>query len=333
MLDERKAQVLRAVVEEYIQTAQPVGSGHVVRARGIDVSSATVRNDMAVLEQEGFLHQPHTSAGRIPTDKGYRYFVDQFAEGRRLDRMSAEQVRAFFDARHDELERMLFDTSRLLSDLTHYAAVVVGPPHEQAEIRSAQLVALNDRMALFVLVLSNGQVEKRTVTFDRELTVGVLEAASSHLQSQLVGRVTTNLGPVPPSGDRAVDPVVQACLAAFGSPTEADGEPVYVGGTARMAAEFDAVETVRQVLDILEHQLVVVGLLRDVMDRGLNVAIGSETGMAPLAECSVVVAPYEVDGERAGSIGVLGPTRMNYPQALAAVALVSRRLSHRLTEG
>src|SRR6478609_116473 len=127
MLDERKTAILRAVVEEYITTAQPVGSGHVAAAPAVRVSPATVRNEMAVLEQEGYLAQPHTSAGRVPTDKGYRFFVDHLAEPGRLDAARSQQVRSFFDSAHGALERMLEDTSRLLSRLTNQVAVVIGP--------------------------------------------------------------------------------------------------------------------------------------------------------------------------------------------------------------
>ena len=149
MLDERKASILRAVVEEYIQTAQPVGSGHVADAPGVEVSSATVRNEMAALETDGYLAQPHTSAGRIPTEKGYRYFVDALSRPT-LDRSSAQQVRAFFDQAHGELEQMLADTTRLLTGLTDYAAVVVGPAHEAGAVRSVQLVSLAPTVVLFV---------------------------------------------------------------------------------------------------------------------------------------------------------------------------------------
>ncbi len=142
MLDDRKASILRAVVEEYIHTAQPIGSGHVAAAPGVTVSSATVRNDMAALETDGYLAQPHTSAGRIPTAAGYRYYVDHLAGPASLDRSSAQQVRSFFDRTHGELERMLADTSRLLSGLTGTAAVITGPPQQTAVVRSVQLVGL-----------------------------------------------------------------------------------------------------------------------------------------------------------------------------------------------
>ena len=332
MLDERKAAILRAVVEEYIETAQPVGSGSV--APQVKASSATVRNDMVLLEQEGYLRQPHTSAGRIPTDKGYRFFVDTIANPARLASGEIQQVRSFFDAAHGELEHLLHDTSRLLSDLTHYAAVVIGPDHETATIRSVQLVGLAPRVALLVVVLSTGAIEKHTVDLAEETGDERLAAATAHLSAHLLGQPAGRLpDSLAGTGDTSTDSVCDAALAVLRRGEDGEGGPVFVGGAARMAGAFDAVETVREVLSILEQQYVVVTVLRDVLDRGLQVAIGSETGLVPLAECSLVVAPYEVEGETAGSIGVLGPTRMNYPQALAAVAVVSRRLGRHLTEG
>ena len=161
-MDERKEAILRAVVQEYIETAQPVGSGHVSSAPGVDVSSATVRNEMALLEQEGYLRQPHTSAGRVPTEKGYRFFVDDLdVAGLRV--ANAEQVRAFFRHAHGELEDMLSETSRLLSNLTNCAGVVIGPTTEDATVRSVQLVGLGGSSALLVVVLSSGTIEKHTV--------------------------------------------------------------------------------------------------------------------------------------------------------------------------
>lgn len=331
MLDERKAAILRAVVEEYIETALPVGSGHVARAPGVDVSSATVRNEMAMLESDGYLRQPHTSAGRVPTEKGYRFFVDHLSRPR-LVGPSAEEVREFFARAHGEVEQMLSETSRLLSDLTHLTSVVVAPSPGEATIRSLQFVSLSSTAGLVVAVLSDGTVEKYTVEVE-EAGPERVAAASAHLAAHLVGANRELPPPVPATGDRVTDDLVRRAVTALTDRTSTDPEHVYVGGTSRMAQAFDAIETVREVLGILEQQYVVVSLLRDVIDRGLHVAIGTETGMAPLSECALVVAPYDVEGERAGTIGVLGPTRMNYPQALAAVAVVSHRLSDRLTEG
>ncbi len=333
MLDERKAAILRAVVEEYIETAQPVGSSHVVNAASVAVSSATVRNEMAVLEREGYLVQPHTSAGRIPTDKGYRFFVDHLAKPGALPPAQRQLVRTFFNTAHGELEQMLHDTSRLLSILTDYAAVVaVGPARESATVRSAQLVGLSDRVALLVVVLSSGAVEKRTLELSHVDDVR-LAAATTHLCTHLVGGSLTALGSLPPTGDALTDAIVDAALSSLAAGHDPEPEHVFVGGASRMAAAFDAVETVRQVLTTLEQQYVVVTLLRDVIDRGLTVAIGTETGLEQLAECALVVAPYEVEGASSGTIGVVGPPRMKYSQALAAVTVVSNRLGRRLSEG
>lgn len=331
MLEERKAAILRAVVEQYIETAQPVGSARV--AEGVGVSSATVRNEMVHLEQQGYLAQPHTSAGRVPTDKGYRFFVDSMTAPATLDPSGALQIKEFFNRSHDQLERMLRDTSALLSDLTGAAAVVVGPSAESARVRSIQFVGLSGRVVLLLVVLSNGAVEKHTLELDDEVGDAVLAAASAHLTSAWIGRSIEAEPPLPATGDPSVDAVVRTGVDAVLRLAPDEPDEVYVGGTARMVSAFDAVEKVREIIGVLEQQFVVVSLIRDVLDRGLSVAIGHETGVAPLAECSLVVAPYEVDGEPAGTIGVLGPTRMNYPQALAAVAVVSSRLGHRLTEG
>ncbi|HMC51903.1 MAG TPA: heat-inducible transcriptional repressor HrcA [Acidimicrobiales bacterium] len=341
-LDDRKAAILRAVVTEYVETAQPVGSQRVAQAPDVGVSSATVRNDMSALEREGYLVQPHTSAGRIPTDKGYRFFVDSLAAPGRLDPSQRHRVSQFFTRAHGELEQMLEDTSKLLSTLTDYAAVVVGPSHEAGRIRSVQLVGLTDRLALLVVVLSDGAVEKRSIEVGEDTGEARLAAATAHLTAHLVGRPLQDVGPSahgpvapPATGDARTDVVVGdavSALATLGGDRNEEAEQVYVRGASRMADAFDAVQTVRSVLSILEQQYVVVTLLRDVLDRGLSVAIGAELGVATLAECSVVVAPFDTEGEPAGTIGVLGPTRMNYPQALTAVAVVSQRLGRHLRE-
>ena len=335
MLDARKAAILRAVVEEYIETAQPVGSATVARLPGLAVSSATVRNEMGLLEREGYLVQPHTSAGRVPTDKGYRFFVDCLTPPGALGAAQSQQVRDFFARAHGELEQVLHDTSRLLANVTDYAAVVTAPAHEVATILSVQLLGRGGGAVLMVAVLSDASVERRFFDVPATVTDGQLVTAGSHLSRVLVGAPMGLDVAIPATGDPTVDDVCRIALAhlQLGHGSEREPESVFVGGAARMAAAFDAIGTIRQVLTILEQQFVLVGLLQDVLSRGLSVAIGTEHGVVPLAGCSVVVAPYRVEGELVGSVGVLGPTRMHYDQALAAVAVVSQRLGRALTEG
>lgn len=330
MLDDRKSAILSAVVQEYIATAQPVGSNHIADAPMITVSSATVRNEMAVLEQEGYLVQPHTSAGRIPTDKGYRYFVDHLTSPGTLDRATTKQVGEFFSAAHGRLEELLHQTSNLLAMLTHNAALVVGPRSEAVAVRRVQVVSLSPTLATAVAVFANGKVENTTI----ELLPGDddvrLSAAGVHLSAALDGAVLGAVNFVAPTGDASIDGICDRALHALRAINT--GDQVFTGGASAVANAFDAVDVVRSVLETLEQQFVLVSLVSDIVNRGMSVAIGVEHGVEPLSACSVVVAPVVVDGEHIGSIGVLGPTRMNYPLALATVDVVSERLAQRIEE-
>jgi heat-inducible transcriptional repressor len=276
------------------------------------------------------LVQPHTSAGRIPTEKAYRYFVDALGQGT-LNRPDRRQVTNFFRHIQGEIEHVMRDTASLLSGLTDYAAVVVDNSTEAATVRSLQVVELAPRIVVAVTVLSNGAVEKQTIELDNDIQAGDVEDARQLVAAALMDRVPSSPAELALSGKTSVDVVAGAVMEAVVVSVEPDR--VYVDGASNVAGAFDAVDSVKRVLTILEQQLVVVSVLTDVLDRGLNVAIGSETGLDRLEDCSVVVAPYEIEGEHAGSIAVLGPTRMHYPQAMAAVAAVSRQLGKRLSEG
>jgi heat-inducible transcriptional repressor len=331
VLDERKSAILRAIVQEYIATGQPVGSSHVAGGHDLKVSPATVRNEMAVLEQEGYVTQPHTSAGRIPTDKGYRFFVDHMTQPGRLEPAVSQQVGAFFDHAHGRLEALLHQTTNLLAQITHHAGVIVGPRAERATVRSVQVVGLSSHHAMVVVVLSSGSVETRQIELVHEMSELRLSAASSHLAASMVGRTLDGRVELQSTGDLELDTTCATAVAAIAE--SASEQPVFVGGQASMARAFDAVDTVREVLLTLEQQYVVVSLVRDIMSSGLSVAIGAEHGVEPLAACSVVIAPVMVEGEQVGTVGVLGPTRMDYPQALATVEVVSERLGRHLGEG
>ncbi len=349
-LDDRKAAILQAVVNEHIETGQPVGSAHVSEAAKLTVSPATVRNDMSALERDGYLTHPHTSAGRIPTDRGYRYFVDSF--GRSADRTRvvepiATQVSDFFDRAHGEIGRLLDHTTRLLTELTDHTAVLMSPQSDTSHIRNVQLVGLGPvttasgelgEDVLLVIVLANGNVEKAPLRLSAAVSSTRLAAATAHL-SALVGRSIQDLPPLPATGDQIVDAIVNEALRSvrsIGTAREFSATPLLVTGASRVADSFEALQTVRSILSVLEEQFLVVSLLRETAKSGTGVSIGGEHGFDDaynaLANCSVVVAPYRIDGRVVGSVGVLGPTRMNYPQVIAAVEAVSCGLSDRLSD-
>jgi len=334
-MDTRKAEILKAIVEEYVATGQPVGSQTVARTRALNVSSATVRNEMTVLEREGYLTHPHTSAGRIPTDKGYRFFVDQFGRAGDLPSQQRQLVSQFFATASGALEDLLHETSVLLSRITSHAAVVVGPPSELARVRSVQLVHLHDHLLLLVVVLSSGAVEREAIDVGRVIDDTRVAAASQLLDTRLRDSVLTALPVIAATGDPDTDALVVAARDALGRRgSDTRSEPVFVGGTSRIAAEHDAFgasDTVARILEMLEQQFVVVTLVRDLLDNDVTVRIGAENERTELRDCSVVLAPFEVDGATAGTVGILGPTRMDYLRAMSAVAVVSRRLGDHIT--
>jgi heat-inducible transcriptional repressor len=334
-MDERKAAILKALIEEYVETGQPVGSSTVARGAALGVSSATIRNEMAVLEREGYVTHPHTSAGRVPTDKGYRHFVDHLSRQKDLQPAARQEVVQFFNTAHHALEDMLHETSLLLSRITTHAAVVVGPQPDTARVRSVQLVRLHETSLLVVAVLSNGQVERQFIELAGEVDDGRIGAAIAVLDAQLRDAPLAELPAPRATGDATIDGLArQAREALLARAADRATEPVYVGGASRIAADLDAFtagETVGRLLEVLEHQYLVVTLVRDLIDQGVTVRIGSENQLEDLRECSIVLARFDVEGRPGGSVGVLGPTRMNYPQAMAAVAAVSRRLGEHLS--
>lgn len=337
-LDERKAAILRAVVEQYVASAQPVGSASVARSAELGVSSATVRNEMATLEREGFITQPHTSAGRVPTDRGYRYYVDHLAGAGMLPVAERRSIAEFFTTATMAMDELLSRTSHLLARITAHAAVVVGPQPDAVVVRSAHLAQLQPRLLLAVVILSNGAIEKEVVYLEEDVDEAAVAAAGALLAARLTGR---RLGDLPSSDDEpatgpvtAADRLVHAsCDALRVHLSQHHAEPLYVGGASRLAAEHDAFTqtTVAKLIDLLEQHVVLASVLREMLGPGLTVRIGSENERADLRECAVVLAPYLVEGEPAGTVGVLGPTRMDYRKAQAAVVAVSQQLGRQLS--
>ncbi len=345
-LDERKAAVLRAIVEQYVDTAQPVGSQTVTSMTGLGVSAATVRNEMSLLEREGYIAQPHPSAGRVPTDRGYRYYVDHLAGAGQLPAIERRRIVEFFSSATFAMDQLLAQTSQLLAGVTSHAAVVVGPESQAVNVRAANLVLLQSRVVLAVVVLSNGSVEKEVVVFDDDVSEDDVADASARFARRFAGR---RLADVPaPVGDpaphdragadraaahRVAEIVNRSCTALQTRLEQHQSEPLYVGGTSRLAAEHDAFVTTStaRLLELLEQHVVLASLMRELLGPGLTVSIGSENTSVDLRECSLVLAPYLVEGEQAGTVGVLGPTRMDYRKAQAAVSTVSQQLGRQLS--
>ncbi len=335
MLNDRQRSVLSAVVDEYVASVQPVGSKVLVQRYGLGCSPATVRSELAALEETGYVFQPHVSAGRIPTDSGYRAYVDDVVRPRvaGLPAPEVERIRRHYETVERELGEVLHETSTLLSRLTSYVAVVVAPTLRRARIRRVTLVPLTSRRALVVVVTDSGQVADRAMEFEADVTADELAAVEAYLSGTLDGavgataesargRVAQMSGRESAIALRALDEVLD-CLA------EADADRVLTGGVAALLAhpEFSDPATVRPLLVLLEDGLSMLQVLTDVMRTPeVEVRIGHENPSVALGHTSFVAARYG-DDEMGGVVGVIGPTRMDYRRAMAAVKTVSDTLS------
>ncbi|HET9499338.1 MAG TPA: heat-inducible transcriptional repressor HrcA [Marmoricola sp.] len=337
MQEDRKLAVLRAIVQDYVATQEPVGSKALVERHRLGVSPATVRNDMAALEEEGLIAQPHTSAGRIPTDKGYRFFVDRLSRLKPLSAAEKRAIATFLEGAHD-LDDVVTRSVRLLAQLTQQVAIVQYPQLAKSTVRHVELVALSSNRLLTVLILSNGRVEQRVVEVPVELDDSLLHDLRSRINrtsaGQRIAEAAAALASLPDDveSERATTySVVVATLVEAMSDHRSD-ERVVVGGTANLARFGDSFETsIRPMLEALEEHVVLLRLLGEASSSQVTVRIGREGPYDELSSTSVVATGYGSD-EVLGSLGVVGPTRMDYPGSMAAVHAVARYVSDILDE-
>jgi heat-inducible transcriptional repressor len=338
MQDERRLAVLRAIVEDYVATEEPVGSKALVERHGLGVSPATVRNDMAALEEEGLITQPHTSAGRVPTDKGYRLFVDRLTTIKPMSAAEKRAIASILDGAVD-LDDVVMRSVRLLAQLTHQVALVQYPTLTRSMVRHIELVALSDTRLLVVLILSTGRVEQRLVDVDEPLTDEGLSALRQQVAAaatgQLITDATASLTALLPAAavPNGPLPAVIATLIDAMSDHRSTGR-VAVGGAANLARFGDSFEiSVRPLLEALEEHVVLLKLLGETHAGGaVTVRIGHEGPYQEFASTSVVATGYGPGDEPLATLGIVGPTRMDYPGTMAAVRAVARYVSRILDE-
>jgi heat-inducible transcriptional repressor len=339
-LDERKRAVLRAVVTEFVATGQPVGSAHVVEIAGLDVSAATVRSDMGALEELGLIAQPHTSAGRVPTDRGYRWFVDDLSASPRLAGPEREVIEELLGSARD-VDDLLARTTTVLSQLTRLVSLVISPAIETSRLRLVELVGLNPHSALLLLVADTGRVEKHVVELPAQTDERDLDRVRTMLADRLVGRRFADVSPTLLTLAEEAPADLRAIVRAVGSDIAGDVREervhqVHVGGQAALAGDVSLQrDDLSRLLQLIEERDTLARLLEDaagipVEDGGPMVRIGEENPIADLRATSLVAQRYQLVS--AGSLGVLGPTRMDYGAVLAAVREVSTQLQRTLSE-
>ncbi len=334
MSEQRRLDVLRAIVQDYVNTREPVGSRVLVERHALGVSPATIRNDMAALEESGYIAQPHTSAGRVPTDKGYRAFVDQISTLKPLSVAERRAVQELLDHAVD-LDDVVERTVRLLAQLTHQVAVVQYPSLSRSALRHLELVPISPHRLLVVIITDAGRVEQRTVDTPAEIDPGVIAELRARLNVASAGRrlkaITGPLAQLPeqfaPEHRHLVESVGQVLLDTLREESE---ERIVMAGTANLArADLDFTRTIGPVLEALEEQVVLLKLFSEMEEEAVAVRIGSENHHEGLVEASIVASTYggTSSDEGVARLGVLGPTRMDYPGTMAAVRAVARYLS------
>ena len=340
MVEDRKLAVLRAIVEDYVSTHEPVGSKTLVERHRLGVSPATVRNDMAALEDEGLIAQPHTSAGRIPTEKGYRLFVDRLSQVKPLSAAEKRAITTILQGAVD-LDDVVTRSVRLLAQLTRQVAVVQYPTLSRSTVRHVELVLLSTTKLLVVLILSTGRVEQRVVELPDVLDDDTLALVRQGVLRTVVGErivdAVDKLAGLPeqfPAPQRALMSMLVAALIEAMSDHRSD-ERVIVGGTANLARYGEGLNlSIQPLLEALEEHVLLLKILGEASSPStLTVRIGSEVPHEGFSATSVVTTGYGPGDEALGTLGVLGPTRMDYPGAMASVRAVAQYLSKILDEG
>jgi len=339
MSEDRRLAVLRAIVEDYVHTREPVGSKALVERHSLGVSPATIRNDMAVLEDEGYIAQPHTSAGRVPTDKGYRLFVDRLSTVKPLSPAEKRAIQSLLDGAVD-LDDVVDRTVRLLAQLTRQVALVQYPSLSRSTVRHIELVPVGGGRLLLVLITNTGRVEQRLVDVRVDPGEDMLGDLRARLNAASAGRglgdVTGAVAGMVEQFSHEDRAFVRSVIAALEDSLDIEREErIVLAGTANLARSGpDFLQSIGPVLEALEEHVVLLRLLHDMGEgtEGVGVLIGSETAHAGLAEASVIASGYGSQGEVVARLGVLGPTRMDYPTTMAAVRAVARYVSRILNQ-
>ncbi|MBD9700124.1 heat-inducible transcriptional repressor HrcA [Flavimobilis sp. GY10621] len=335
---DRRLDVLRAIVEDYVTTREPVGSRVLAERHRLGVSPATIRNDMAVLEEEGLIAQPHTSAGRVPTDKGYRLFVDRLAEVKPLSQPERRAITSFLDGAVD-LDDVIVRASRLLAHLTQQVAVVQYPSLRRSGLRHLELVPVEGSRLLVVVITDTGRVVQRTLELSSDVDEESLARLRARLNAACLGRrlpeMRTALESLPEQFVPEERPLLREIsdLLVHTLGLESD-ERIVLAGTSNLARSGMRFEhALRPVLEALEEEVVLLGLLTEMTEdsAGVAVRIGHEMPHVGLSETSVVTAGYGAEGDAVALLGSIGPTRMDYPQTIAAVRAVARYLTRIIT--
>lgn len=339
-LDARKNKILKVITDDYIISAEPVGSRTIARQYDLGLSPATIRNEMADLEESGFLEQPHTSSGRIPSEQGYRYYVDSLMSLQKLTEKQIKRIQVEFSKHNQQLEQIIQQASKILVELTEYPSLVLSPQFEASVFRHVQLVRLSDSNIMVLVVTDTGHVENKVVEFEGGIADSELDRISTMLNHRLRGvsikdlrsTLITEIRNELLSHPDFFNEAIRLLVKAISDPGHQ--EKVHLNGAIKMLEqpEFTELHKFKPLMDVLYEEKQLYNLLIHNAHPGANINIGNENKDYGLVDCSVITASYEIAGRMVGVIGVLGPTRMDYARVLPIVENTANVLSELLTK-
>lgn len=332
MLNDRKKKILKAVIEEYIQTAEPVSSGSLVKNHGLDFSSATIRNDMAELEEEKYLEKPHTSAGRVPSGKGYRYYVDELLKDDNISLEEMQYIKEKLQIKVNELEDLTKIATDTISEITHYTTLAIGPKSETHNIMDIKFVLLGSRVLMAVILTDTGAIKETIIKFNADITESQVESINYIFNQKLRGKPLSKIDkPMQEYILSEMDyelQIIKPIIEQINMTLE-DNSKIYLEGTNRTFEfpEFQSYETARKFLRLLDTKDEMLEVLNNDIAKDINVYIGDENENEDLKDFSIITFKHQVDGKELGTIGIIGPKRMDYSKVISVMKYINKKLN------
>ena len=335
MLNDRKKKILKAVIEEYIQTAEPVSSGSIVKNHGLDFSSATIRNDMVELEEEHYLEKPHTSAGRVPSGKGYRYYVDELLKDDNISLEEMQYIKDKLQTKVNEMEDLTKIATDTISEITHYTSLAIGPKADAHNIMDIKFVLLGSRVLMAVILTDTGAIKETIIKFNADITESQVESINYIFNQKLRGQPLSKIDK--PMQDYLLTEmdyelqIIKPIIEQINNTLE-DNSNIYLEGTNKTFdfPELKSYETARKFLRLLDTKDTMLEVLNNDIAKDINVYIGDESDIDDLKDFSIITFKHQVDGKELGTIGIIGPTRMDYSKVISIMKYINKKLNGEL---
>lgn len=337
-LDERKKKILQAIIEEYIETAEPVSSGNIVEKSDINCSSATIRNEMAELEKIGFLEKPHTSAGRVPSQVGYRYYVDELLRDDELSRAEMEFIKNRLETKVNNLEELTKIATTTLSEITHYTTISIGPDVNKHTICDIKFVLLGNRMLMAIILTDSGIVRESIIKFDEDIEQEQIDDLTYIFRNKLVGKPLEKLeGPIEEfivAEMKTGINIIKKIITEINKILD-ESKKLYLEGTNKVVdmPEFKKVDVAKEFLNVLDAKELVADIINTGMAKDINVYIGEESEHEELKNFSIVTFNHLLEGKDIGTIGIIGPTRMDYSKVISVMKYISKKINDDYKKG